>query len=517
MDELPSGAVTFLFTDIEGSTRLLKQLRERYADVLAEQQRLLRAAFTAHGGREIDTQGDSFFVAFSRARDAVLAAVEGQLALLANAWPDGVRVRVRMGIHTGQAVASEGRYTGLAVHRAARIGAAGHGGQVLVSQATQTLLEDEEEDLQLFLRDLGEKRLKDLDRPVRLYQVTAPELPAEFPPIRQSGEPGQAALWRRPRVLTALGLVLAAVVAGAVLLATRSSGSSVTVKPNSVGLIDPKTNKVVEQIGVGSQPGPIADSGSSVWVANTADRTLSQIDTRTHAVHGVPLSETPTGIAVGAGAVWVASGRSGSLTRVDPEFDSKATLHRIAGILTGETRDGTVAVGNGSVWVAYGASAVVRVRPTTPPHVIESSFAGRSPSGISVGEGSIWVSNRGDSSISQFDPSTFAEGPVRKVSVGRGPSAIAAGGGYVWVANAGDGTVGRYDPNSFDYTTISGIGKQPAGIAYGAGAVWVANVGDGTVSRIDPATSKVTSIHVGNSPQGIAVGAGRVWVTVAGS
>ncbi len=176
MDELPSGAVTFLFTDIEGSTRLLKELREQYADVLAEHQRLLRAAFAAHGGREIDTQGDSFFVAFTRARDAVLAAVEGQLALLANTWPDGARVRVRMGIHTGQAVASEGRYTGLAVHRAARIGAAGHGGQVLVSQATQTLLEDEEEDLQLSLRDLGEKRLKDLDRPVRLYQVAAPEL-----------------------------------------------------------------------------------------------------------------------------------------------------------------------------------------------------------------------------------------------------------------------------------------------------------------------------------------------------
>jgi YVTN family beta-propeller protein len=516
MDELPSGAVTFLFTDIEGSTRLLKELREQYADVLAEHQRLLRAAFAAHGGHEIDTQGDSFFVAFSRARDAVLAAVEGQLALLANTWPDEARVRVRMGIHTGQAVASEGRYTGLAVHRAARIGAAGHGGQVLVSQATQTLLEDEEEDLRLFLRDLGEKRLKDLDRPVRLYQVAAPELPAEFPPIRQSGESGLAG-WRRPRVLIPVGVALAAIVAGAVLLATSSSGSSLTVKPNSVGLIDAKTNKVVGQVTVGSLPGPIAEGGSSVWVANIDDRTLSRIDARTHGVHAVPLSETPTGIAVGADAVWVANGRRGGLTRIDPEFGSKTTLHGIAGILTGESRDGTVAVGDGSVWVAYGASAVVRVRPGAKPRVIASSYAGRSPSGISVGEGSIWVSNRGDNSISQFDPGTFAEGAVRKVSVGRGPSAIAAGGGYVWVANAGDGTVGRYNLNSFDYMTIPGIGKQPVGIVYGAGAVWVANSGDGTVSRIDPATSKVTSIHVGSSPQGIAVGDGLVWVTVAAS
>jgi Adenylate and Guanylate cyclase catalytic domain len=102
MAELPSGAVTFLFTDIEGSTRLLTQLRERYAEVLAEHQRLLRAAFAAHGRYEVDTQGDSFFVAFSSAREALLAAVEGQLALLSHPWPEGVEIKVRMGLHTGQ-------------------------------------------------------------------------------------------------------------------------------------------------------------------------------------------------------------------------------------------------------------------------------------------------------------------------------------------------------------------------------------------------------------------------------
>src|SRR5262245_9475822 len=147
MAELPRGAVTFLFTDIEGSTRLVKQLRDRYHDALATHQMLLREAFANHGGQEIDTQGDAFFVAFASARDAVLAAVEGQRALDAYRWPDGAAVRVRMGIHTGQATPVDGRYTGMAVHRAARICAAGHGGQVLVSQATQTLLEDEEEDI----------------------------------------------------------------------------------------------------------------------------------------------------------------------------------------------------------------------------------------------------------------------------------------------------------------------------------------------------------------------------------
>src|ERR671936_2228942 len=184
MHDLPSGAVTFLFTDIEGSTRLVKQFRDRWAAVLVDHQRLLREAFASHGGREVDTQGDSFFVAFGSARDAVLAAVEGQLAILSHPWPDGLQLKVRMGIHTGQATASDGRYTGLAVHRAARICAAGHEGQVLVSQATQTLIEDEEEDLNISLRDLGVRQLKDLDRPVRLYQVSAPELPAQFPPPR---------------------------------------------------------------------------------------------------------------------------------------------------------------------------------------------------------------------------------------------------------------------------------------------------------------------------------------------
>ena len=186
---------------------------------------MLRAAFEAHGGYEVDTQGDSFFVAFSSAREALLAAVEGQRALLAHTWPDGVRIKVRIGLHTGQAVASAGRYTGLAVHRAARIGAAGHGGQILVSQATQNLLEDEEEDLHVFLRDLGEQRLKDLDRPVRLYQAAGDGLPAEFPPLRSDAEPATVGptvpLWRRPAVIAAAALAVAALIAAILALVLR--------------------------------------------------------------------------------------------------------------------------------------------------------------------------------------------------------------------------------------------------------------------------------------------------------
>jgi class 3 adenylate cyclase len=140
MSELPSGSVTFLFTDIEGSTRLVKELRERYAEVLGEHRRLVRAAVAARAGHEVDTQGDAFFVAFGGAKQAVLCALDIQRALAAHPWPAGALVRVRIGVHTGQGIPAEGGYTGLAVHRAARICAAASGGQVLVSQATQALI-----------------------------------------------------------------------------------------------------------------------------------------------------------------------------------------------------------------------------------------------------------------------------------------------------------------------------------------------------------------------------------------
>ncbi len=143
--EVSSTTATFLFTDIEGSTQLLKSHREQYATILADHHRILRDQFAVYGGKEIDNQGDSFFVAFARAKDAVLAAAGAQHALANHAWPDGATVRVRMGIHTGEADVAADRYVGLSVHRAARISALGHGGQVLVSPTTAGLLEDEQD------------------------------------------------------------------------------------------------------------------------------------------------------------------------------------------------------------------------------------------------------------------------------------------------------------------------------------------------------------------------------------
>ena len=183
MHELPTGTVTLLFTDIEGSTRLLHHLGKRYSDVLVECRALMRAAFQQHDGYEVDTQGDAFFITFARATDAVMAAVTVQRSLASHPWPDGVTVRVRIGLHTGEPERSTEGYVGLDVHRAARIMSAGHGGQVLLSQVTRDLVEHSlPEDVSL--QDLGEHRLKDLGYPSHLYQLVIAGLTASFPPLK---------------------------------------------------------------------------------------------------------------------------------------------------------------------------------------------------------------------------------------------------------------------------------------------------------------------------------------------
>jgi DNA-binding NarL/FixJ family response regulator/class 3 adenylate cyclase len=186
-DETGTTTLTFLFTDIEGSTALVRRLRDDYGAVFEDHKRLLRDAWDASGGRELDAEGDSFFVAFRRPRHAVDAAVAAQRALAGHAWPGGAEVRVRIGVHTGEATPAGDHYVGLAVHRAARICDAGHGGQVLISETTRSLLEDDEHELEL--EDLGPHQLKDFDRPIRIYQLAIEGLPGEFPPLRtETGE-----------------------------------------------------------------------------------------------------------------------------------------------------------------------------------------------------------------------------------------------------------------------------------------------------------------------------------------
>jgi class 3 adenylate cyclase len=179
--------VTLLFTDIDHSTELVKKLQGQYGDSLAVHRELLRAAFAEHHGAEIDTQGDAFFVAFAHAADAVAAAVAAQRALNAHPWPERTPITVRMGLHTGEPHPAQHGYTGIAVHRAARTCTLGHGGQVLLSRSTAGIFDDAEID-GVAMRDLGEQRLKDFERPERVFQLVISGLAGDFPPLRTAGQ-----------------------------------------------------------------------------------------------------------------------------------------------------------------------------------------------------------------------------------------------------------------------------------------------------------------------------------------
>ena len=525
--ELPSGTVTFLFTDVEGSTRLLKLLGEGYGDVLAAHQSILREAFADSNGLEIDTQGDSFFVAFRRAKDAVAAAVDGQRRLGAYPWPDDGQLRVRMGVHTGEPVVGPERYVGLAVHRAARVMAAGHGGQILLTSVTRELVEDDLGD-GMSLRDLGECRLKDLDRPERLFQVVSEGLANEFPPLRTQDAPtaysgleeelaaaaAQAIVSPRRasrRVLAAAlaaGVVAAAVVAAVVVSGRGGSKADLRIAPNSAVAVDPGTGKAVASVPVGSGPVRVAAGAGALWVANQNAGTVSRIDPATKAaVQTIEVGSGPAGIAVGNGSVWVANASDGTLSRINA--DTNTEVQTIKG-LQGPRG---VAYGEGSVWVAtLDNRSVTRVDPTNGK-VVKTIPTGGTPTAIAVGAGSVWVTNEASSSVLRISPRTNTV--TQTINVGNGPGAIAVGLGSVWVANTLDGTVSRIDANTGTVIALVKVGEGPRDIAVGRDAVWVANEFSGTVSRIDPHTnSVVSSTNTGSRPTGLAVASDAVWATV---
>jgi predicted ATPase/serine/threonine protein kinase/DNA-binding CsgD family transcriptional regulator len=183
LHDLPTGTVTLLFTGIEASTRLLQQLGERYADVLTDYQHVLHTIFDLYHGYEVDMQGDAFFVAFARATDAVSAAIAMQHTIADYAWPEGLSVRIRIGLHTGEPLLIPEGYVGPDVQQAARIMNSGHGGQILLSQTTANLVEQDLPD-DVMLDDLGEQRFTDLGRPKRIFQLLLSDTPANFPPLK---------------------------------------------------------------------------------------------------------------------------------------------------------------------------------------------------------------------------------------------------------------------------------------------------------------------------------------------
>jgi YVTN family beta-propeller protein len=533
MSELPSGTVTFLFTDIEGSTQLERHLRERYGEILAQHQAIVREAFAAHGGHEIDTQGDSFFYVFPRAKAAVDAAVDAQRALAAHAWPEDGVIRVRMGLNTGEASLESGRYVGFAVHRAARISAAGHGGQILLSSSTRDVVEP---DLGpgLKIRDLGQRRLKDLPRPERVYQLVAEGLPSQFAQLKTLDIELRRKRRRTYAGVTLIGLLAAAVAIPVFALGGGSSGANVA--PNSVAVIDSASNKVVGSVSVGVNPSAVAVGEGSVFVANTEDETISRLDAGTRElIRTIPVGEYPSDVAIAAGSAWVALGGPSQLRRIvldrnEAEEGIPATVETSdPGYLTPCARTQTsLAAGGGALWLACTSpvsatsSEVSRINPLAKRVVrIEQALVSSSPIGIEFsdvvfGRGSVWLANYLGNTVTQIEPATLRN--VREVPVGRAPKALAVGFGSVWVANEEDDTVSRVTiPGGLEQPIVEpiAVGDGPVDIAVGEDAVWVVNRGDRTIARIDPETNEVVAtIELENEPVRAAAGEGAVWVTV---
>jgi YVTN family beta-propeller protein len=507
MSDLPTGTVTFLFTDIEGSTRLLKRLGERYGVVLAEQQQIIREAAAERGGREIDTQGDSFFFAFARANAALAAAVDAQRALAAHAWPEGEPVRVRMGIHTGEPIVGEERYVGIGVHRAARIGAAGHGDQVLLSNATRELVEDELGGVTV--RELGSYRLKDIDRPERLYQLDIEGLRTEFPPLRAEKIAEPRRVSRRTLLVAALAGVLAAAVAIPIFALGQGDsggGSLEAVAGNSVGIIDAESGELVADVAAGVAPANIALGAGAAWVSNAGNGTVDRIDPVTRTVRQtIRVGRGPDDVVFGAGSTWVTNGLDGTVSRIDPGSNEV-----ISTVSVGSGPSG-IAEGFGSIWVVNRDDhTLARISPVTGK-VVRTAPAGAGPVDVAVGAGAVWIASPADGNVLRVDPRSSEV--VEAISVGRGPAAVAVGESGVWVANSLDGTVSRVDPETSAVRDTVEVGEGPSDIAVTPESVWVSNELDESVARIDAMSNAVSAtISIGARPVGLAVDQSEVYV-----
>lgn len=509
VSERPTGTVTFLFTDVEGSTELLRRLREEYAGALATHQRLVREAVGDHGGIEIDTQGDAFFFVFQRASDAVRAAIDAQRALGEYEWPDAEMVHVRMGLHTGSVRIEDGRYHGLSVHRAARISSAAHGGQILLSESTRSLLADEEEVGGIGFRDLGQLALKDFDRPIRIYRIAAPGL------RDVSLRPRVRAARRRRRLVWAGALaVLACALVVALLTTFAGSHSPLRAPMNSVAIVEPTSDRVSSAVSAGDAPDSIAIDPSAAWVANHGSSTITRIDVRTHATSTIGGFQSGLDqLTVGAGGLW-ATERTAGLASVDvPTLTASPPVPLLSPARLPYSAE-AIAYGSRALWIGGGLAnrlVLLRVDPATDRIVARAAVGVRSLHAISVGEGGVWVSDLLANEVVEFDPTTLRR--VRRIDVG-GPTAIALGGGSLWVCGTVDNAVWRLDERGgYHSRHLIPVGRNPVALAYGEGAAWAA-LGDGTLVRIDAHTNAVRRTKIAPVLNGVAVGDRAVWAEV---
>jgi streptogramin lyase len=436
-----------------------------------------------------------------------------------------------MGIHTGEARLAEGRYVGLSVHRAARICAGGYGAQVLVSQTTVNVLEDEEESLPgIALRDLGPQRLKDFERPVRVYQLDIEGLPREFPPLATRIAPPRT---RRRLLAGALAAALIIAAVATAFLIERGAGTP-TVVATSLVRIDPATNDVTDVVKIEDEPDLVVATRDYLWVAHHVFRRrgaavrralLSRVDMRTHEVTVVGGGLAPCGLTADpSGDVWVASCVASvdrvetTIVRVDAETLEFKDFISAPPILRFFFRG--LAYGGGSLWIGdpnedrLGRQKVTRIDLDTRRS--RSIRVGSRPADLAWARGYLWVPNYYSSSVSRIRGATNSVETVEGI---HRPFPIAITTDAVWVGGLDSGQrISRIDPESvrYDSAVILAVKRESGvfSVAAGEGSVWATTPADSALWRVDPTTNQARRIALKYRPTGVAVGRGAVWVAI---
>jgi YVTN family beta-propeller protein len=516
---LDADVLTFLIADVRGFTRFTQEQGDEAASRLARHfAAIVRAALPDFGGELVETRGDEALAVFGSARQALRASVELQRRFRDRSGEEPFPLGVGMGLDAGEAVPTDGGYRGKALNIAARLCALAAPGQILATDSVVHLAH-RVDGLTYVPRRAA--RLKGLEEPVRPVEVI-PE--AALPPVPDVPSPNRRVGKRQLLLAAALAAALVAALVAVVLVRGDDAGP-VAVAPNSVAVIDPAGDNVVDAIPVGESPGPIAASRESLWIVNLNDGTLMKIDPRTRSVVGsvgVPVStgrNTPTLLLAAAGHdAWIWACHL-TLYRVDPvsvQIVQELEVFRDVGAFSGLSC--AVAAEPDAVWVPvdFPRQEVVHVEaladaPASVSERIPVPLGARSA--MTIGAGSLWMADHESGAVRRLDPETGEI--VATVRLSDGPSAMVFGHEAIWVANDVDDSVVRIDPRTNSVVRAISVGLSPVGLAVGPDGIWVANSGDGTVSRIDPETNSVMkTISVGHRPLGVAVTDGLVWVTV---
>ena len=500
---------TVLFTDIVDSTRLATELGDRqWRERVEQHHELIRRELRRFGGREIDTAGDGFFAAFDAPARAVACALT-----IAELMPQ-LGMQIRAGLHTGEVEEVAGKLRGIGVHIGARVGASAGASEVLTSATVRDIVTGSG----IEFEDRGLRELKGVTGEWHLYAATpGARFRDEFPIAAGTAGREVAAvrrtLERRARrrriALIGGGVAVVAAAAAGTFLITRPPPSLPGVQPNSAGLIDAASDRIVGEVGIGTRPDAIAFGEGAVWVANTGDDAVSRIDPRTRLlVQTIDVGSAPSGVAVGFGSIWVANSGDRTVSRINPDNN------RVVQPITVGNGPTAVATGAGAVWVTNAFDGTLsRIDPAKG--AVSGVYAvAASPSGIAATDAAVWIADSVGSVI-RVDPATGRT--VASLTVGNGPRAVTFADGAVWVANGQDGTVSRIDPAANRVTALIDVGEGPTAMASSAAGVWVASAIDGAIYRIDPATNSATRIAVGSAPQALVVANDQLWFSARAS